>query len=105
MQALDAAYVSGKFRHGGDPVLQWNAANLVPRRDANMNMAPDRKRSADKIDGMCALLMAVGRQMLAPAGNFDGFLADPDRARTSSFFASGAGSGLAVRSGYILGSR
>jgi len=80
MQALEAAYVSGKFRHGGDPVLQWNAANLVPRRDANMNMAPDRKRSADKIDGMCALLMAVGRQMLAPAGNFDAFLADPVRA-------------------------
>jgi phage terminase large subunit-like protein len=61
MHALEAAYISGKFRHGGDPVLTWNAANLVPRRDVNMNMAPDRKRSAEKIDGMVALLMAFGR--------------------------------------------
>jgi phage terminase large subunit-like protein len=60
MQALDRAYTAGNFRHGGDPVLQWNAANLVIRRDVNMNMAPDRKRSAEKIDGMVALLMAFG---------------------------------------------
>lgn len=64
MLALEAAYVSGRFRHGGDPVLTWNAANLVPRRDVNMNMAPDRKRSAEKIDGMVALLMAMSRAAL-----------------------------------------
>lgn len=61
MQALERAYIGGKLRHGGDPVLSWNAANLVPRRDANMNMAPDKKRSADKIDGMVCLLMAFAR--------------------------------------------
>src|SRR5476651_209489 len=32
---------------------------LVPVDD-NMNMAPDKKRSADKIDDMAALLMAIG---------------------------------------------
>ena len=41
-------------------MLLWNAANLVVRRDVNLNMAPDRKRSADKIDGIVALLMAFG---------------------------------------------
>ncbi len=61
MKELEKAYVSGNLRHGGNPVLTWNAANLVPRRDANLNMAPDRKRSAEKIDGMVALLMAFGR--------------------------------------------
>ena len=30
MQALEIAYTKGKLRHGGNPVLQWNAANLVP---------------------------------------------------------------------------
>jgi phage terminase large subunit-like protein len=60
MQALDRAYTAGNFRHGGDPILQWNAANLVARRDVNMNMAPDRKRSAEKIDAIVALLMAFG---------------------------------------------
>jgi phage terminase large subunit-like protein len=61
MKAFETAYTSGKLAHGGNPVLQWNAANLVPRYDANLNMAPDRKKSADKIDGLVALLMAFGR--------------------------------------------
>lgn len=61
MTAFEAAYTAGRLHHGGNPVLTWNASNLVPRYDANMNMAPDRRRSADKIDGMVALLMAFGR--------------------------------------------
>lgn len=60
MTFFERQYRSGRFRHGGNPVLTWNAANLVPRRDVNLNMAPDRKRSADKIDGMVAVLMAMG---------------------------------------------
>ncbi|HOW49376.1 MAG TPA: terminase large subunit [Rubrivivax sp.] len=60
MQAFERAYTAGALHHGGNPVLQWNAANLVARRDANLNMAPDRKRSADKIDGIVALIMAFG---------------------------------------------
>jgi len=63
MQELERQYIKGNFSHGGNPVLQWMAANLVPRYDANMNMAPDKKKSADKIDGMAALLMAVGISM------------------------------------------
>ncbi|CAB4152483.1 COG4626 Phage terminase-like protein, large subunit [uncultured Caudovirales phage] len=61
MQALERAYIGGKLQHLGNPVLTWNAANLIPRRDANMNMAPDKRRSADKIDGMVCLLMAFAR--------------------------------------------
>jgi phage terminase large subunit-like protein len=64
MSAFEREYSRGNLNHGGNPVLTWNAANLVPRRDANMNMAPDRKRSAEKIDGMVALLMAFGRAEL-----------------------------------------
>jgi phage terminase large subunit-like protein len=77
-QALERAYVAGRLRHGGDPVLTWNAANLVPRRDANMNLAPDKRRSAEKIDGMVCLLMAMARASLAPEGqNLDAFLDSP----------------------------
>lgn len=60
MQALEIAYMSGKLAHGGDPVLNWCASNVVARRDVNLNMAPDKKKSADKIDEMTALIMAVG---------------------------------------------
>lgn len=65
MQALEVAYVDGDLRHGGDPVLNWCASNLVARRDQNLNMAPDKKKSADKIDDMVALLMAVGISLTA----------------------------------------
>jgi phage terminase large subunit-like protein len=60
MQELERAYIGGNLAHGGDPVLAWCAANLVPRSDANNNTAPDKKRSAEKIDDMTALLMATG---------------------------------------------
>ena len=42
-------------------LLNWNASNIVAREDANLNKAPDKKKAGDKIDDMCALLMAVGR--------------------------------------------
>lgn len=60
MQTLERAYISGNLAHGGDPILNWCASNLIARRDDNLNMAPDKKRSADKIDDMAALLMAIG---------------------------------------------
>lgn len=60
MQALEIAYLNGKLAHGNDPVLNWNASNLVARMDVNLNKAPDKKRATEKIDDMCALLMAVG---------------------------------------------
>ncbi len=65
MQALEKAYCGGVLHHNGDPVLQWCASNIVARMDANLNMAPDKKRSADKIDDMTALIMAMGRMVLA----------------------------------------
>ena len=60
MQFLERHYMAGNLRHGGNPLLTWCASNLIPRYDVNMNSAPDRKSSSDKIDDMVALLMAVG---------------------------------------------
>lgn len=67
MQELERAYCAGKLAHGGDPVLQWQASNLVVRYDENNNMAPSKKRSADKIDDMAALLMGMGAALTMPA--------------------------------------
>ena len=55
--------MNGKIRHGGTPVLRWCADNLVMRRDQNGNVAPDKEKATDKIDGMVALIMAWGRAM------------------------------------------
>jgi phage terminase large subunit-like protein len=34
------------------------------RQDENGNLAPDRKRSTEKIDGMVAMIMAIGRALI-----------------------------------------
>ncbi len=59
MKEVDRLYTSRQLDHAGDPILAWNASNLIARRDANDNIAPDKKYSAEKIDGMVALIMAV----------------------------------------------
>lgn len=80
MKLCEAAYLNGKLRHGGDPVLTWHMANVVPTYDSNMNVKPSKQRSPDKIDGACALFMAFGCAALAQPD-------DP-----SEFFASMAAS-------------
>lgn len=67
MQGLERCYISNQLRHGGDPVLGWCASNIVARRDVNLNMAPDKRKSADKIDDITALLMSFGISMVPEA--------------------------------------
>jgi phage terminase large subunit-like protein len=63
MEFFERQYMKGNF-HFNNPVLTWNFANVVPRRDVNLNMAPDRQRAPDKIDGAVATIMAMGRAAL-----------------------------------------
>lgn len=74
MKAFEIAYLSGRLRHGSHPVLRWNFANLVARHDVNMNMAPDKKRSSDKIDGAQCVIMAFGLAETDDAAGFDQYL-------------------------------
>jgi phage terminase large subunit-like protein len=60
MKAFEAAYTSKRLIHDGSPVLRWNMSNLVSREDVNQNIAPDRKRAADKIDGAVTTIMTFG---------------------------------------------
>lgn len=76
MKACEIAYTSGNLRHGGNPVLTWNAANVVPRTDSNMNVAPDKKRSAEKIDGIVALFMCFGLCDVDQEEGFNQYLAN-----------------------------
>ncbi|MEQ8409117.1 MAG: terminase large subunit [Gammaproteobacteria bacterium] len=60
MKALEKKYIDGNLAHGGDPVLEWCASNLISRKDVNLNDAPDKRKSADKIDDIVALIMSIG---------------------------------------------
>jgi len=52
------------LEHGGHPVLRWMASNVVVDQDAAGNLKPTRKKSNDKIDGIIALIMAIGRMIV-----------------------------------------
>ncbi|EBG1930670.1 terminase large subunit [Salmonella enterica] len=47
-------------RHNGDPVLAWSMGNVVMESDANANIKPNKKKSANKIDPTIAALMSFG---------------------------------------------
>jgi len=53
--------LAGKIRHGGHPVLRWNADNVVVSQDPAGNLKPDKSKATQKIDGIVALIMAIDR--------------------------------------------
>jgi len=63
MKEVYKLLLEGKLNHEGDPVLRWMAGNLEVSYDPAMNCKPDKSRSQDKIDGITALICAVGEAM------------------------------------------
>jgi phage terminase large subunit-like protein len=61
LNTLEAAILSGNFRHGGHPVLRWNFSNVAIRTDANSNRTIHKEKSTDRVDGVAATWMAVSR--------------------------------------------
>jgi phage terminase large subunit-like protein len=55
---------AGKFHHGGNPVLRWMADNMSLRQDPAGNLKPDKEKSSEKIDGLVAAVMALGRWLV-----------------------------------------
>ncbi len=68
---LDVLVRSKALRHGAHPVLSWMASNLMWEKDAADNWKPSKKKSREKIDGMAALIMAIGVAMAMPARSGD----------------------------------
>ena len=61
MKSLDALIRAKKIKHNGDPVQEWMISNVVAKEDAKENVYPRKERAENKIDGVIALLMALGR--------------------------------------------
>jgi phage terminase large subunit-like protein len=62
---LDALLLAERLDHGNHPVLGWMASNLKVFTDRNLNKMPSKKHSTARIDGMTALIMAIGRRLIA----------------------------------------
>lgn len=63
MKQLEALVLQGRLHHNGDPVLAWMMSNVVAHMDAKDNIYPRKERPENKIDGVVALIMALGRAL------------------------------------------
>lgn len=66
MKQLEALALTGRLHHDGDPVLAWMVSNVVAHTDVKDNIYPRKERPENKIDGVVAALMALGRALQQP---------------------------------------
>jgi phage terminase large subunit-like protein len=64
MKHLQALILEGRLHHDGNPAMTWMVSNTMAKRDENDNIRPIKERDENKIDGVVALIMALGRAMV-----------------------------------------
>lgn len=62
---LERRVLGGDINHAGNPVLRWMASNVTVEQDAAGNLKPSKAKSTERIDGIVAACMALGRSMVA----------------------------------------
>jgi phage terminase large subunit-like protein len=65
----------GMFRHGGNPVAQWQAANAVTRKDPDGNVKFDKSHSLERVEGLVAAVLGVDRVLRHDPGPVRDFAA------------------------------
>ena len=60
VQLLEAAVLDRRIHHGGHPILRWQMSNVAIETDHSGNRKPSKKRAIGHIDGVVALLIAMG---------------------------------------------
>jgi len=63
MKRLMELVLGSELAHGACPILRWMARNTVAYMDPAGNIKPDKAKSKEKIDGIVATIMALGRAM------------------------------------------
>ncbi|MGB7194897.1 MAG: terminase TerL endonuclease subunit [Collimonas pratensis] len=58
---LEKRVLACEINHGGNPVLRWMASNVAVEMDAAGNTKPSKAKSTERIDGIVASVMAIGR--------------------------------------------
>jgi phage terminase large subunit-like protein len=62
---LERLVLGERIRHGGNAVLKAHVSAALVQTDAAGNLKPDKGKSAARIDGLIALVMALHSAMLA----------------------------------------
>jgi len=60
-KATERLILQRELVHNQNPILRWNMANMVVRSDPAGNVKPDKEKATQKIDGVVAMIMAIGR--------------------------------------------
>jgi len=63
---FEALVLSRNLVHGGNAALRWMASNVAAEIDAAGNIKPSKKKSTERIDGIVALIMAIGVMIAKP---------------------------------------
>ncbi len=68
---LTYAIREGRYNHGFDPVMRWQAANVVTIVDSkeNIMITKDKKRAREKVDGWVAAVIAYGEYLTQTTGD------------------------------------
>tara|TARA_R110002153_G_C13319604_1_gene496984 strand:+ start:417 stop:2090 length:1674 start_codon:yes stop_codon:yes gene_type:complete len=61
---LERLVCTERINHFGNPVLRWMNSNIELKIDPAGGIKIDKGKSANKVDGMVALVMAIGTHML-----------------------------------------
>ncbi|HTE35780.1 MAG TPA: terminase TerL endonuclease subunit, partial [Reyranella sp.] len=76
MKEIEGLARQGRLHHNGDPILAWMISNVVCHVDAKDNIYPRKERPENKIDGVVAAIMALGRRITNDA-NLGSIYDDP----------------------------
>lgn len=68
MKELEAAIMSGRFHHDGNPIMTWCVGNVIGKNIPGNDdiVRPIKQGNDNKIDGAVAEIMAIGRAMVPP---------------------------------------
>lgn len=72
-KALEALVIGGSLRHANNPVLRWMASNASVKSDPAGNIKPAKDKSTGRIDGIVALIMAIGRATATAGEGLSGY--------------------------------
>ena len=61
MKEVENLILQNRLIHFNHPVLRWMADNTVAKTDPSENIKPDKRKSKERIDGIVAMIMAIGR--------------------------------------------
>lgn len=60
VDAFERALLGRKLQHNNNPLLRWQAGNVIVETDAAANRKPTKAKSLDRIDGIVSAIMACG---------------------------------------------